>query len=371
MKNKRSYASKNPDYILFFAILALVGIGFLALASASAIQAKEKFDDPYYYLKHQLIYGFSAGLFFGYLAYKIRLKFFEKLSLPVLLLTFFLLILVFLPSFGFVHGGAQRWIILGPISLQPAEIAKFTYILFLANWLKNRQKEIKSFWEGIFPFLVMTGFLAGLLILQPAVGTTGIILISAAAMYFAAGGKIMHIAYCGILGILLLLLLIKIAPYRIERIQTFLNPDVDPLGISYQVNQALIAIGSGGISGSGFGNSSQRYHFIPEPMGDSVFAIYAEETGYIGSVFLIGLFILFAWRGLKIAINCQDKFAKLACVGIVSWMTLQAFINIAGISKVLPLTGVPLPFISYGGSALAITMAASGLLLNISKHTND
>lgn len=367
MRSTRNYTSKNPDYILLFTILVLVGIGFLALASASAVLSKEKFDSPYYYLKHQLIYGFSAGILLGYLAYKIRLKIFEKLSLAAILLTFFLLILVFLPRFGYIHGGAQRWIILGPISLQPAEIAKFSYVLFLASWLKNRGKEIKSFWEGVFPFLIMTGFLGGLLILQPAVGTTGIILISAAIMYFSAGAKISHIICCVILGILLLFILIKIAPYRLERIETFLNPQADPLGKGYQINQALIAIGSGGISGVGLGNSSQRYHYIPEPMGDSIFAIYAEELGYVGSVFLIGLFILFSWRGLRVALNAEDKFAKFASIGIVSWITLQAFLNIAGISKFLPLTGVPLPFVSYGGSALAITLIASGLLLNISK----
>jgi len=368
---QRTYISKKPDYILLFTILALLAIGFVALSSASAVPSREKFNDPYYYLKHQLIFGFSAGLFLGYLAYRIRLKTFEKLALPILLLTFFLLILVFLPNFGYTHGGAKRWVILGPISLQPSEIAKFSYILFLASWFKNRKNEIKSFLEGTFPFLLMTGFLAGLLILQPAVGPTGILLISAMIMYFIAGGKIFHIAYCLVLGILLLGILIKIAPYRIERIQAFLNPGADPLGISYQINQCLIAIGSGGIGGVGLGNSGQRYHFIPEPMGDSVFAIYAEEMGYIGSVFLIGLFILFAWRGLKAGLNCENKFAKITAVGIVSWITLQAFINIAGISKLLPLTGVPLPFISYGGSALAITLIASGLLLNISKHTND
>jgi len=369
MKNTKAYASKNPDYILLFAILTLIGIGFLALASASAIPSKEKFNDPYYYLKHQLIYGFSAGLILGFLAYKIRLKIFEKLSLAAMIVTFFLLILVFLPNFSYSHGGAQRWIIIGPLSLQPAEIAKFSYILFLASWLKSRKNEIKSFWEGVLPFLLMTGFLAGLLILQPAVGTAGIILISSAIMFFAAGAKITHIIYCFALGILLLLALIKIAPYRLERINTFLNPEADPLGTSYQVNQALIAIGSGGISGAGFGNSSQSYHYIPEPMGDSIFAIYAEETGFIGSVFLVVLFILLAWRGFKTAIkNSGDKFAQFVCIGIISWVTLQAFINIAGISKVLPLTGVPLPFISYGGSALAITMIASGLLLNISKN---
>lgn len=361
-------ASRKPDYILLFTVIALLGTGLLALSSASAVLSKERFNNPYYYFQHQLIFGLLSGLLFGYLAYRINLKIVEKLALPAILLTFFLLILVFLPNFSFAHGGAQRWIILGPVSLQPAEIAKLSYILFLASWFKKRGDTLDSFWEGIFPFLIMTGFLGGLLILQPAIGTTGIILVSAVTMYFAAGGKISHLVYCFLLGVLLLALLIKLAPYRIERIQAFLNPEIDPLGISYQINQALIAIGSGGIGGAGIGNSGQRYHFIPEPMGDSIFAIYAEETGYIGSVFLIGLFILFAWQGLKISLNCEDKFAKLASIGIVSWITLQAFLNIAGISKLLPLTGVPLPFVSYGGSALAITLIASGLLLNISKH---
>lgn len=360
--------TKKPDCILFFTTLALLGIGFLVLASASAVISQEKFNDPYYYLKHQLIYGLSAGLILGYLAYKINFKIFERLALPALILTFFLLILVFLPRFGYGHGGAQRWIAFGPISLQPAEIAKFSYILFLASWFKNRKQEIKSFYEGMLPFLIMTGFLGGLLILQPAVGTTGIILISGFLIYFAAGGKISHLAYCLLLGIVLLVILIKVAPYRLDRIEAFLNPETDPLGKSYQINQALIAIGSGGVWGVGLGNSGQRHYFIPEPMGDSVFAIFAEEMGYIGGISLIGLFLLFAWRGLKIATKVEDKFAKFASVGIVSWIALQAFINIAGISKLLPLTGVPLPFVSYGGSALAISLIATGLLLNISKE---
>lgn len=362
------YASGKIDYILLAAILALLGIGFLALASASAIPSKDKFDNPYYYLKHQIINGLLPGLFLGLLAYFISTKFIEKYTLILMILTFVVLILVFLPTFGIVHGGAQRWINLGPVSFQPAEMAKISYILFLANWMKNRKKELKTFWEGLFPFLIMTGLLAALVLMQPAMGTTVIILITSLIMFFAAGGKIFHVLLCIILGAVLLFLLIKIAPYRIDRLQTFLDPTKDPLGISYQVNQALIAIGSGGIMGMGPGNSGQRYSFIPEPMGDSIFAIYAEETGFVGSTFLIALFIVFAWRGLKIALATQDNFLKIASIGIVSWISMQAFINIAGISRVMPLTGVPLPFVSYGGSALIIVLIASGFLLNISKN---
>ena len=366
----KGHVSGKPDYILFFTILALLGIGFLALASASAIPSKEKFDNPYFYLKHQILYGLLPGLAIGSLIYFFGVKFVEKFTLPLMILTFLFLILVFLPIFGLSHGGAQRWLDLGPISFQPAELAKIAYILFLAKWLQNQRKNLKTFWAGLFPFLAMTGILSVLILLQPAVGTTAIILLTSLAMFFAGGGKVLHTVSCIALGLLLLVLLIKIAPYRIERLQTFLDPKNDPLGASYQINQALIAIGSGGVLGVGTGNSGQKYNFIPEPMGDSIFAIYAEETGFVGASLLIILFVVFAWRGLKIAMASSDNFSKLISVGVVFWITMQAFINIAGISKVMPLTGVPMPFVSYGGSALAIVLGASGLLLNISKNVS-
>jgi len=360
----------KPDYILLFTIVLLLCVGFLALASASAIPSKEKFNNPYFYLKHQIVYGLLPGLAIGIILYFFGVKLAEKFNLLLMILTFLFLILVFLPIFGLSHGGAQRWLDLGPISFQPAELAKIAYILFLAKWLQNQGKNLKTFWAGFIPFLAMTGILAFLIVVQPAVGTTAIILLTSLAMFFAGGGKVIHVLSCVILGFILLVLLIKIAPYRAERLQTFLDPTEDPLGKSYQVNQALIAIGSGGILGLGPGNSGQRYNFIPEPMGDSIFAIYAEETGFVGSSFLIILFVIFAWRGLKIAMASNNNFSKLVSIGIIFWITMQAFINIAGISKVMPLTGVPMPFVSYGGTALAIVLGASGLLLNISKNVS-
>lgn len=361
---------KNPDYFLLTIILILVIFGFFILSSASIIISQSKFGDPYYYLKHQLIYGLIFGLIGFLIAYKFPYFKLKKFALPLLILNIILLILVFVPKIGFSYGGAKRWISIGPIFFQPSELLKFSFIIYLAAWLDKKKPFLKNFWFGYLPFLFMIALISLLIITQPDTGTLGIILISSLFMFFTAETKILHIILTIILGSGVLFLLIKISPYRLKRFLVFLNPEIDPLGISYQINQAILAITSGGIFGLGFGKSLQKYNYLPHPATDSIFAIFAEETGFLGVLILLIIFFLLFLRGLKIAKETPDRFGKFLAIGIVSLITTQAIINIAAISGLMPLTGIPLPFISYGGSALFIFLTASGTLLNISKYKN-
>jgi len=358
----------GPDRILLGTVVALVLLGLVILASASVVISQERFQESYYFLRHQVIYGAILGIIFAWIAYKIPFKWWEKLSLPILLLGFLLLILVFVPDIGYGRGGASRWIQIADISLQPSEIAKLGFILYLAAWLKHKEKKFSRISESLLPFLFISGLLGFFLILQPDIGTLGIISITGAAIYFLSGAPLRHMGIIMGSGVALFLVLLKIAPYRANRITAFFNPQIDPLGISYQINQALIAIGSGGFLGFGLGHSRQKYNFLPEPISDSIFAIWSEEAGFIGAVILISLFLLFIWRGFKISLSSRDPFSRLAGAGITTWIGLQAFINIGSISGLMPLTGMPLPFVSYGGSALIISLVGVAILLRISKE---
>lgn len=361
--------NKNPDYILLAVILILVVIGLIILSFASLDMSLQRFGNPYWYLYHQLFFGILPGIILGLIAFFLPLQFWKKISLPLLIFSILLLVLVFFPKFGFGYGGATRWLSLGPISFQPSELVKLSFIIYLGAWLVKRKEanEVKSFRESLIPFLTIVGVIGILLILQPDISTLGIICLTALAIYFVGGGRISHIILTIIAGAVLILGLIKFAPYRAERIVVYLNPKTDPLGIGYHLNQALIALGSGGIFGKGLGEGIQSSRLLPQAMGDSIFAIWGEEVGLIGTILVILLFTIFAWRGIRIAKNSSNFFGSMVAIGITSWITLQAFINIGAISGIIPLTGIPLPFISYGGSAIVVTLVGIGILLNISK----
>lgn len=360
--------TSKPDYILLGTVVLLVLLGLVILASASVVMSQERFGESYYYLKHQAFFGVLAGAAFAWVAYKLPWKFWEKASLPILLLGFFLLILVFVPEIGYGRGGASRWIQVADISLQPSEIAKLGFILYLAAWLRHKEKGFRRLNESLLPFLFVSGLLGIFLIIQPDVGTLGIMMTTGALIYFLSGAPLLHMGIIAGLGSALLLLLLKIAPYRANRITAFFNSQVDPMGISYQINQALIAIGSGGIFGFGIGHSRQKYSFLPEPISDSIFAIWSEEAGFIGAFILIFLFLIFIWRGFKISLSSSNEFLRLAGAGITTWIGLQAFINIGAISGLMPLTGIPLPFVSYGGTSLIVSFVGVAILLRISKE---
>jgi len=368
----------RPDYVLIGVSAILVILGILVLASVSASLAQEKFGTTYYFLNHQLLFGLIPGLILAFLAFKIRLDFLKKWAPILLLINLILLAMVFFPKIGLGAGGATRWISAGPISFQPSEFLKVTFILYLAAWLTNRtphqrvgggQAE-KKFSQTFIAFLIIIGLISLLLIFQPDISTLGVIFLVAALMYFISSAPLWHSFLIILIGAGGLFSLIKLAPYRAARLLVFLKPETDPMGTGYQIKQALIAIGSGGIFGLGLGMSSQRLGFLPQSIADSIFAIMAEETGFVGGLILIALFLVFLWRGFKIGKSSQNKFSQLLAVGISSWIVIQAFINIGSMVGILPLTGIPLPFISYGGSALVSELIGVGILLNISKNTN-
>jgi len=355
---------RKPDKGLILIILALLIFGLIILFSASMVISQERTGKPYYYFLHQLLYGGVIGLIAFFICQKINYKLWKKFSLLIFFAALILSILVFVPQLGFKHGGAQRWIAIGPFFFQPSEFLKLAFIIYLAAFFTK-----KNVFNTLIPFLVITALIGGLMTLQTDAGTLGLIVVVGFVMYFLSGAKIHQMAIVAVCYAAAFFSLIKFFPHRMERFITFLNPSIDPQGISYQINQALLAIGSGGIFGKGLGHSIQKYSYLPEVMGDSIFAIAAEEIGFIGIIILIILFILLIFKGLRMTKKIPDEFAKLLACGIVCWFGFQVLINVAAISGLIPLTGIPLPFVSYGGSALVITLAGAGILVNISKHT--
>jgi cell division protein FtsW len=376
---------KKPDYILIGIVTLLSVIGILVLASVSFSPAHNIHGNVFYFLSHQIKFGFLPGIILAFIFFKIEIPSLKKRILPLLILNLLFLVIVFLPVVGSKAWGATRWVSIGPFSFQPSEFLKVFFILYLASWLKktsntfNKNLSIKKskrwikldkkIYETLFAFLIIVGFISFLLILQPDISTLGIIAIIALLMYFLAGAPLWHVLLLSFSGIGILLALIKIAPYRMNRFLIFMNPELYPQGIGYHLKQSLIAVGSGGIRGLGMGLSRQRFGFLPGVMSDSVFSIFAEETGFIGCFVLILLFIIFLIRGFEIAQKCDDKFLQLTALGIVSWIVIQAFVNIGAMISLVPLTGIPLPFISYGGSAIIAEFIGLGILLNISKHS--
>jgi len=370
MKSKKTY---HFDYILAIVVAILVILGILVLASVSATFSQEKFGRTTYYLFHQMIYGLALGIVLGFIAFKIKLSILKKWAWLFILINLIFMVLVFIPGLGIVAGGAPRWMNLGFVSFQPSEFLKLTFIFYLSAWLASRTKK-KSFKKTkkelkftLIPFLIIIGIITILLTKQSDVSTLGIIILVAALMYFSASTPLWHSILIILISLGGFLALVKIAPYRMMRFRIFLGSVKDPMGMGYQIKQALIAIGSGGILGLGLGMSSQQFGFIPQTMSDSIFAIFAEETGFIGSLILIFLFLVLFWRGFRISKRSSDKFSQLFAIGISSWICIQAFINIGAMIGILPLTGIPLPFISYGGSHMVAELIGVGILLNISK----
>jgi cell division protein FtsW len=363
MKNSKN----KPDQILITTVLGLLVFGLVMISSAGIAISQSRFGDPYYFFKHQLFFGVLPGLALMYIAQKIDYHFWKKFAFPLFVLNLFFLVLVFIPGFGLNFQGASRWIKLGPFSFQPSEMLKLTMILYLATWLEAKREKGADLFEGFLPFLAIIGTVGFLIIKQPDMGTLGSIVLISMAIYFMSGARWQHLGAMLGMGVLAFIALVKFESYRMSRLLVFLHPELDPRGIGYQINQALLAIGSGGIFGLGLGHSRQKFNYLPEPVGDSIFAIIAEEIGLIGAAALVILFVIFAMRGLKIAKSAPDTFGKLVAVGVTSWVIFQALMNIAAISGIVPLTGVTLPFISYGGTSLVFLMIGVGILLNISK----
>jgi cell division protein FtsW len=351
-------------------VCVLLTFGLLMIMSAGVSYGQVRFDDSYYFFKQQIL-GLLVGGVVLYIASQIDYHFWQRFAVPIFAVALVLLIMVFIPGIGVNVYGATRWIELGPITFQPAEIMKLSIILYLATWLSQKgEKKVADFNEGLVPFLGILLLIGFLIIKQPDTGTLGVICLMAMAIFFAAGAHIKHLFSLIGLGFASLGVLILLAPYRLARLTVFLNPDHDPSGAGYQVSQALLAVGTGGIIGSGLGQSRQKFNYLPEPVTDSIFAVIAEEFGFIGSALLVALFLYLAWRGLRIAQGAPDMFGRLLVVGVVSWILFQSFINMSAIIGLIPLTGIPLPLISYGGTSLAVILAGLGIVLNISKQSH-
>lgn len=358
-----------------YALLAIVGVmlifGLLMLASAGTPEGLSKFNDAYYFVKHQIVFGLIPGMIGLVVCSRVPYTFWKRHAFALFAATLGLLVLVFLPgvSTGALRG-AHSWISLGPwFSFQPSEFVKLTFLFYLAAWLEKRGSDgMRDAASGLAPFLLSLGAVLVLLIAQPNIGTMAIIVAEALAVYFVAGAPLMYV--CGLVasGIAGIWLLIKLAPYRSARLVTFLNPQLDPQGVGYHINQALLAIGSGGVFGLGYGHSRQKFQYLPEVVDDSIFAIVGEELGLVGCLFVLALFLLLLQRLLTIAKRAPDPFAKYVCLGVAAWLLVQAFVNIGSMIGIMPLTGITLPFISYGGTSLAIVMSAIGVVLNISAH---
>ena len=359
----------KPDYAMISILFAIVLFGLIMLSSAGTAVGFTHFNDYLYYLKHQVIYGLIPGMIAFYIMSKIDYRIWKKFAFLMLIISIALLIIVFIPGIGVGYGGSKSWINFFGHSFQPSELVKLTFLLYLATWLEKKKGEVKSFAYGFIPFLIVLGLIMLLMILQPDVGTMSIIVFISMSVFFVAGADIKHISFLIFSGALLFAMLIKFAPYRAARFTTFLHPELDPLGIGYHINQAFLALGTGGIFGLGLGNSRQKFEYLPEVTGDSIFAVIGEEMGLVFCVILILMFLVFMFRGYKIAERAPDDFGKFVSIGIVTWFVSQAFINMGAMVGLLPITGIPLPFISYGGTAMMIALAAFGILVNISKQT--
>lgn len=346
------------DKKLFVAAILLTIIGLIAVLDASAPQALNAFGDKFHLFKNQLIWSF-VGFILLVISSKINYKFWQKIATPLFFFVLVSLILVLIPGIGAKLLGARRWISLGPVFFQPSEFAKFGLILFMAKFLSKKEASVLYFLPlALIAFLIM---------LEPDLGTTMVIVLAGAIQIFASQINLLHYTGVGILGGIIVFLLVIVSPYRKDRLLTFFEQSTDPLGKSYHIRQILLGLGSGGLLGVGLGSSRQKFLFLPEAATDSIFAVIAEEIGFIGALGLIFLLGFYVFRALKIAKYAPDDFSRYLSLGIASWIGIQAILNIASMTALVPLTGIPLPFISYGGSSLIMIMLATGILLNISR----
>lgn len=344
---------------LLLTIFILTTLGLFVLYDSSSYTAQLDLHDKYYFIKNQSIW-IVLGIVVAIFVSRLKENLLYNLSLPLLITTFGALILVFFPIIGLELNGSHRWINLGVSIFQPSELLKVTLSLYLASWLSTKEK------GRLMAFLILIGVACGLVILQPDLKTTIIIAATSFIVYFISGASLKEIAPILIIGLMGIALVAGASPYRVKRLTAFQNFDVNNLNsTSYHTKQIVIALGSGGIGGVGFGNSVQKYAYLPEHTTDSIFAIFAEETGYIGSIILISIYVALCAIGMMIAMNAKTQFGKLLATGITVFITIQALINLASQAILIPLTGVPLPFISYGGSSMLINYIAVGLLLNI------
>jgi cell division protein FtsW len=361
----------EPAIALLLAVMALTAIGIVMVYSASSVRSYFNESDPAAQGLEQIVWA-AIGLAGLLVASRLDFRLLRYLAIPIFVITLALLVAVLIPGVGSEINGSRRWIVVpGVGSLQPAEFAKLAVVLYLAHWLDRRGKAAGSLWNGLVPFalLIAPGFV--LIAMEPDLGTAGVYVIAAGSVFFMAGANLFYIGAIGSAVIGAAWLMVSSTSYQMERVQTFLDPFRDPLGAGYNAVQALYALALGGITGLGLGESKQKYLYLPAPSTDFIFAIIGEEWGLVGTLVVVSLFVVVAYQGYRIAITAPDTFSGLLACGITTWLVVQALVNMMVVTALLPVTGIPLPFISAGGSALTINLAAVGILLSISRETSQ
>lgn len=354
------------DRWLLFVTLLLVAVGIVMIFSASAIRAQDRFGDPMYFLKRQAV-GAAVGLLAMAWAMAWDLKRFQRLTPIIFLVSLLLLLLVLVPGVGSKINGARRWIRFFGLNFQPAELAKLAVVLFLSSYFARRQDRLSSFLDGFLPPLLMTGMMAGLIIVQPNFGTAVILLITATVLFYIGQARVSHMLGTAAVALPALLFLMLNSTHGRPRIMALFDPSQVSARATYQMDQSFNALGPGGWLGRGLGNSMQKLFFLPEAHNDFIFAIVGEEIGFVGAMTILLLFVLFLWRGTRIALRAGDPYATYLAMGVTTLIVCQAAVNMAVVSGLLPTTGVPLPFLSFGGSSLVVTLVGTGMLLNISR----
>jgi cell division protein FtsW len=360
--------SSHADYLLIGAVGLLLALGAQMVYSASVVIAHNEFGDETYFFTRQLTW-IAIGTVGLVIAASVDYHRWQKVSLALLLITVVALVLVLVPGFGVIQYGSARWLKLGPLpSFQPSELAKIAVVIYMADWLARKGRGVSRFTHGSIPFLIILSIIAGLVVVEPDMGTAVIICAVAFSVFFVAGANLWHLIIGFVPGGILTAMVVTFAaPYRAERLAGFLNPLADPLGKGWQAMQTFIALGSGGLTGVGFGMSRQKAYFLPNAHTDSILAIIGEELGLIGTLTVIALLMVIGWRGLRIALRAPDPFGRLLALGLTAKILWQAIINIGAVTSSLPYTGVTLPFVSFGGNSLCMTMIGVGLMLSVSR----
>ncbi len=361
--------AKSPDFMIPLVTIVLLAIGVVMVHSASTILSQEHFHDAFYYFKRQLMWA-ALGLISMTVMSRIDYRIFARYARHILLMCLLFLGLVLIPHIGQVRGGSRAWLGLGTFGIQPSEFAKFGLLIFLSWFLSQEPDRMRSFRKGLIPPLGVMGLVIGLIMLEPDLGQSAVIAGATMIMIFVAGARMKHLMGMGFVGVVAFALLIVAAPYRLARILSFLDPWKYPATIGYHIIMSLIALGQGALLGVGLGHSTQKHLYLPEPQTDFIFAILSEELGLIGGAFVILLFTVLIWRGLRAAMRAPDRFGSYLATGLTGVIAVQVFINVGVVTGLLPVTGITLPFLSYGGSSLTLMLSAIGILMNISRFAH-
>ena len=358
----------QPDYLMLGLVVGLVVVGLLVVYSSSFALGLLAFDDANYFVVRQAIWAI-IGLVAMVVLMRLDYRLLRAISPLLMLIAIVSLMAVLVPGIGIERGGAQRWISMGPLPpVQPSEFAKLALIIYVAAWLSGKGTIVGSFALGFVPFVLMVGIVAGLILLEPDTGTAAVLILTTVTLFFIAGASLSHLAALMGIGGVAAGFLVLTSGYRLDRILAFVRAEDDPSGIGFHTLQLLIGLGSGGIQGLGLGASRQKFFYIPGSHTDGVFAVLGEEMGFIGAMGVLILFAVLIYRGFRTVLNAQDDFGSLLATGIVCWIAFQALINVGGITRAIPMTGIPMPFLSYGGSALASILAGIGILLSVSRR---